>query len=121
MEWQRTLRVCLSGYFIYLFIYFCSYCQNQYYCYGIHCECSFFTLELNISRITLVLHSCNIKALKVLTLLQSYCSYPINAVVLQAILIWCSTYTQILCEQRFISCMAFSIYKVYRVGSIYVP
>lgn len=43
------------------------------------------------------------------------------AVVLQPILIWCSTYTQILCEQRFISCMAFSIYKVHRVGSLYVP
>ena len=63
---------CLVILFIYLFIYFCCYCQKI--SYGIHCECSFFTLELNISRITLVLHSCNIKALKILTLLPNYCS-----------------------------------------------
>ena len=105
----------------YLFIHLFIFALTARISYGIHCKCSFFTLELNISRITLVLHSCNIKALKVLTLLQNYCSQPIHAVVLQPILIWCSTYTQILCEQRFISCMAFSIYKVYRVGSLHVP
>ena len=105
----------------YLFIHLFIFALTVRISYGIHCKCSFFTLELNISRITLVLHSCNIKALKVLTLLQNYCSQPIHAVVLQPILIWCSTYTQILCEQRFISCMAFSIYKVYRVGSLHVP
>ena len=61
---------CLVILFIYLFIF----ALTARISYGIHCECSFLTLELNISRITLVLHSCNIKALKVLTLLQNYCS-----------------------------------------------
>ena len=60
---------CLVILFIYLFIF----ALTARISYGIHCECSFLTLELNISRITLVLHSCNLKALEVLTL-QLFCN-----------------------------------------------